>query len=85
VSHAIERAPGKTTLGVTHELTETVDVVRTDVLVRVLRVAEFSWVEDPKRGYLGESARSVDRAREGFTSRLVVVEGERDAFDAVLR
>ncbi len=84
VAHAIEGAPGNPTLGVTNELTETVSAVCTDVLVRVLRVAEFAWVEDPKRGCVGESACPVDRAREGFASGLVVVEGERDGLDAVL-
>src|SRR6266536_1699774 len=49
VAHAIERAPGNATLGVTNELAETVDAVHTDVLVRVLRVAELCWVDDPKR------------------------------------
>src|SRR5256885_710251 len=45
VADAIERAPGNATLGVTNELTETVDAVRADVLVRVLYVAELDWVD----------------------------------------
>src|SRR6266540_5635132 len=53
VAHAIERAPGNAALGVTNELTETVDTVCTDILVRVLRVAEVGWMEDPKRGCVG--------------------------------
>src|SRR6266545_7277134 len=33
VAHAIERAPGNSALGVTNEFSETVDAVRTDVLL----------------------------------------------------
>src|SRR6266498_5842233 len=84
VAHAIERAPGDAALGVTNELTETVNAVRPDVLVRVLRVAELAWVDDPKRRGAVEPARPVDRSRECVASRLVVVQGERDGLDAVL-
>src|SRR5437762_14214846 len=70
VAHAIERAPGNATLGVTNELTETVDAVRADVLVRVLCVAELGWVDDPKRRGVVEPARSIDRSRECVASRL---------------
>src|SRR6266542_551871 len=84
LAHAIERAPGNATLGVTNELTETVSAVRADVLVRVLRVAELGWVDDPKRRGVVEPARLIDRSRECVASRLVVVQGERDRLDAVL-
>src|SRR6266545_2487140 len=84
VAHAIERAPGNAALGVTNELAETVDAVRTDVLLRVLRVAELGWVDDPERRGVVEPARLIDRSRECVASRLVVVQGERDGLDAVL-
>src|SRR6266542_292364 len=84
VAHAIERAPGNPTLGVTNELTETVSAVHTDVLIRVLRVAELGRVNDAKRRGMVEPARLIDRSRECVTSRLVVVQGERDRLDAVL-
>ena len=84
VAHAIERAPGNAALGVTNELTETVNAVRPDVLVRVLRVAELGWVDDPKRRGVVEPACLIDRSRECVASRLVVVQGERDGLDAVL-
>src|SRR6266498_1462574 len=84
VAHAIERAPGNPTLGVTNEITETVSAVHTDVLIRVLRVAELGRVNDPKRRGMVEPARLIDRSRECVASRLVVVQGERDRLDAVL-
>src|SRR6266545_5856500 len=84
VAHPIERAPRNAALGVTNELTETVNAVRPDVLVRVLRVAELGWVDDPKRRGVVEPARLIDRSRECVASRLVVVQGERDRLDAVL-
>src|SRR6266511_3349262 len=84
VAHAIERAPGNAALSVTNELAETVNAVRTEVPVRVLRLAELDWVDDPERRGVVESARPVDRSREGVASRLVVVQGERDGLDAVL-
>src|SRR6266540_3319472 len=84
VAHAIERAPGNAALGVTNELTETVNAVRPYVLVRVLRVAELCWVDDPKRRGVVEPAGLIDRSRECVASRLVVVQGERDGLDAVL-
>src|SRR6266498_4126314 len=49
VAHAIERAPGNPTLGITNEVTETIDAVHTEVLVRVLRVAELRGVDHPER------------------------------------
>jgi hypothetical protein len=44
---SVERAPGDPALRFVEALAERVDAVLADVFIRVLRVAELAWVEDP--------------------------------------